>query len=280
MAWGGKSIGEEALRAIGAVEELMWPTRCVGCNMPGALLCDDCRARLPWIAQRWACPVCGAPFGWLVCTECDRSRDVDSLGGDSLPERRPTPQDLERLLEEHVHRRWPCRATICALSFQDTAAKLVTALKDAHELRVAPVMAAAMACALDEAAAWPALDGAPRYDRDHADILSFVPATAEAFARRGFDHMEHVARPLARELGIPLADVLVRSEARDQRALGKEARAENLAGTVSVIDDVRGLDVLLVDDVVTTGSSMAESARALMARGSRSVTACAFTRVW
>ncbi|MDD7364403.1 MAG: phosphoribosyltransferase family protein [Olsenella sp.] len=41
-----------------------------------------------------------------------------------------------------------------------------------------------------------------------------------------------------------------------------------------------GLALLLADDVVTTGASMRECARALLARGARSVTCCAFARVW
>ena len=60
----GRAMGE-------GLAEALWPTRCVGCDQPGTLLCDRCRAELPWIEQRLACPVCGAPFGFLTCTECD-----------------------------------------------------------------------------------------------------------------------------------------------------------------------------------------------------------------
>ncbi|MBF4803025.1 MAG: ComF family protein, partial [Lancefieldella parvula] len=50
--------------------DLLAPTRCVVCEKPGQLLCDECRAKLPWISQQWACPNCGAPYGKLVCSEC------------------------------------------------------------------------------------------------------------------------------------------------------------------------------------------------------------------
>lgn len=92
--------------------------------------------------------------------------------------------------------------------------------------------------------------------------------------------MELVSRALCREMGIELADVLVRPHSRDQRTLGREERAANLAGTISVRDDVSGLDLLLLDDVVTTGASVREATRALLARGASSVTACALARVW
>ena len=234
--------------AADAVAELLWPTRCVSCDMPGELLCDECRAQMPWIAQRWACPVCGAPFGWLTCTSCE---------GD-----------------------WESRVTVCALGFDQIASQMVACLKDRSELRLASINAAAMAGALEEASAWEARDGMPRYDVANMDALCFVPATAEAVLRRGFDHMELVSQPLSSLLGLPLANVLRRISRHDQRALGREGRSSNLAGTVFAIEDLSGLDLLLVDDVITTGASMRECVRALHARGAHSVTCCALSRVW
>lgn len=236
------------LLTVDAIEELLWPTRCVNCDLPGELLCDQCRARLPWIDQQRACPVCGAPFGALTCTECK---------GD-----------------------WLVRSCVCAFPFKGVAARMATTLKDGHELRLAPVIAAAITTALDEAAAWPAHDGLARFDPSDTDALCFVPATKAAYRKRGFDHMELVARELSWLLSVPLADVLVRGVARDQRGLGREERAQNLAGTVEVIGDVSGLRLLLADDVITTGASVGACAAALLEHGANSVTACALGRVW
>ena len=175
--------------------ELVAPTRCVGCDEPGALLCDECLAALPWVRQELACPNCGAPHGDLTCTECSEP--------------------------------WETHACVCALGFLGPVRRLVPAMKDYHELRLAPVMAAAMLCALEEASAWPAADGRPRYDAGEVDAVCFVPATAAAFARRGFDHMELVARELCRLTGLPLADVLVRrTGARPARAWPGRARRQ------------------------------------------------------
>ena len=237
-----------ARKAADAALELLYPTRCVGCEMPGELVCDECRAALPGIEQRRACPVCGAAFGNMTCTGCE---------GD-----------------------WEPRATIAALGFSGAAARMATCLKDYHELRLAPVNAAAMLCALEEAAFWPARDGRPRFDAGSVDAVCFVPATSEAYARRGYDHMELTARELAALLGLPLADALARDAASDQRDLGRSGRAANLAGTMRVVEDVSGLRLLLVDDVVTSGASMREATRALLARGAAEVTACSLIRVW
>lgn len=234
------TMGEGLLvhKALEAGAELLWPTRCVGCELPGELLCPDCRESLPWVVQRWACPVCGAPFGYITCTACERDWETDGC--------------------------------VCALSYEGPPARMVVGLKDAHELRLAPVMAAAMATALDEAALVP----------EAFDALAFVPATAEAFARRGFDHMELVSAQLGWLWGIPVADVLVRTSTQDQRALGREERAENLEGTVGVLGEVGGLRILLADDVVTTGATLRAAARALKARGAERVVGCALARVW
>lgn len=253
-----------------AFAELAWPTRCLGCNLPGTLLCDECRQSLPWIDQRWACPVCGAPHGWLTCTECGRSRGGDGMApsaslGPSETGGRPVA--------------WPTRTTVCSFVFEGAPASMARAFKDGHELRLAPVIAAAMHTALDEAAGWDAGDGRPRFDLHGLDALCFVPATAEAYARRGFDHMELVSKALSESTGIPLADVLVRVGAKDQRSLGREERQRNLRGTVDVDRDVAGLNLLLADDVVTTGASMRACAQALVDHGAASVTACAFARV-
>ena len=237
-----------AAATAGATLELLAPTRCVGCEEPGELLCDECRERLPWVCQKTACPNCGAPHGDLTCTEC----------------REP----------------WETRACVCALGFLGPVRRMVPALKDFHELRLAPVMAAAMLCALEEASAWDAADDLARFDPAAVDGVCFVPATAAAYRRRGFDHMELVARELCRQAGLPLMDVLARRPSRDQRELGQQERAANLTGTVDVVDDVSGLRLLVLDDVVTTGSTVRESARALLARGAEPPCACALARVW
>lgn len=232
---------------LGAAElarDLLWPARCAGCDGPGNLLCDRCRRRLPWVDQRHCCPVCGAPGGWLVCTECDGS--------------------------------WETEACVAALSLEGPAARLVKVYKDGHERRLAPVLAAACACALDEASAW----DRGRVDPGSLDGLCFVPSTAEAFRRRGFDPMADVAACLSAMAGVPLADALFRGRAADQRSLGRGERAANVAGTFSCAQDVSGCRLLLVDDVVTTGASVREAARTLLAAGAAGVWAVSVARTW
>ncbi len=235
-----------------AARELAWPTRCLVCDEPGELICECCRARLAWIDQRWACPNCGAPNGWLACTECDQAK------GSS----------------------WETRACVCALPLEGAARQLVVGYKDAGERRLAPAIAAAMETALTEAAGCAAQDGTARFDAAAIDAVCFVPATAAAYRRRGFDHMEEVCRCVAAYLGLPMADVLARPYAQDQRSLGRDERSKNTEGSVTVLSDVSACSLLLLDDVVTTGASMRACARALLAAGASEVTACALARAY
>ncbi|MGI6755018.1 MAG: ComF family protein [Atopobiaceae bacterium] len=250
-SWATREGASDALSLLSeGLKELVWPTRCLGCGQPGSLLCERCKTDLPWIDQRLACPVCGAPYGKLICTECE--------GG------------------------WESHAAICALDFgakQHLASRMVKGLKDGHELRLASTMAQIMATALDQASHTPALDGQPRFDFMHTDGICFVPATFSAYARRGFDHMELIAQELSALTGIPMMDVLQRSSCKDQRTLGREERALNLSHAVSCQADVSGLCLCILDDVITTGASMRACSRALAERGATSV-CCAFARVW
>lgn len=60
------------LRMAGeGVSELLWPTRCVLCDVPGKLLCDECRLELPYIDPLQACPFCGQAHGKFACVDCN-----------------------------------------------------------------------------------------------------------------------------------------------------------------------------------------------------------------
>lgn len=226
-----------------ALKELLWPTRCVGCGCHGELLCRECRQQIAYIDQEHACRQCGAPYGWMLCTECEG--------------------------------KWETDAIICACSFEGPARKLITVYKDEYELRLAPLIAELMEEALGAACNQDTFLASAPFDG-----IAFVPATSQAYARRGFDHMELIARCLAQRTSIPLMDVLVRHSSRDQRKLTKEQRFVNLQDSVEVYGSVYGARILVVDDVLTTGASMRACAHALKMRGAREVFGLSLCRVW
>ncbi|WP_291290186.1 phosphoribosyltransferase family protein [Enorma sp.] len=113
-----------------------------------------------------------------------------------------------------------------------------------------------------------------------AEAVTFVPVTAAAFSRRGFDHMEVIARRVAELAGLPLIDALAKHGSADQRSLGRVERQERSRDVYEVVESVEGMRFLLLDDVITTGATMRAAASALHAAGAAHVDALAFARVW
>lgn len=96
-----------------------------------------------------------------------------------------------------------------------------------------------------------------------------VPASPAARRTRGYDHVALLVRSAVAHGAPPAAPLLRWSrETADQAGLGAGARAANLAGAL-LARDCAGAQVVVVDDVVTTGATLAEAARALRSAGAR-----------
>ncbi|MGN6474344.1 MAG: ComF family protein [Mycobacteriales bacterium] len=112
-----------------------------------------------------------------------------------------------------------------------------------------------------------------------------VPSAPAAVRRRGDDVVRLLARRTVRSLGTAgpratLAPVLTqRRRVADSARLSAGARAANLAGALvvrpSVVRAVRGVEVVVVDDLVTTGATITEATAALRAAGARVIGAAA-----
>jgi ComF family protein len=115
-----------------------------------------------------------------------------------------------------------------------------------------------------------------------ADVVVPVPLHPKRLADRGYNQAALLGRAAARALSVPLAArALVRIRHTPQQAhLGREARLGNVVNAFHVRDPaaVRGLHVLLVDDVVTTGSTLGACTAALLAAGAASVQMLAVAR--
>ena len=112
-------------------------------------------------------------------------------------------------------------------------------------------------------------------DLPEADVITWVPISRKRLKKRGYDQSRLLAEAMSRELGIPAEGLLEkRRENRAQSTVRTpEERRANVLGVYRVTDPqtLAGKDVLLVDDVITTGSTAGECARMLLSAGARNV---------
>lgn len=104
-----------------------------------------------------------------------------------------------------------------------------------------------------------------------ANLLVPIPSRAQATRTRGRDFLAEITQGVAKEFNIDSAALLRhRRKVRDQSGLSLGARRNNLAGAF-VLDSGRGqplgAELLLIDDLVTTGATLLEAARALRYAG-------------
>lgn len=116
-------------------------------------------------------------------------------------------------------------------------------------------------------------------DLTRAEIMVPVPLHPVRLAERKYNQAALLARELAGELAIPIRfDVLHRVEPTPpQQGLSRAARARNLSAAFHAAD-VRGMHVLLIDDVATTGATLAACAGALFDAGVAGVSALVVAR--
>ena len=110
---------------------------------------------------------------------------------------------------------------------------------------------------------------------DGFDLISWVPLSAKRHRRRGYDQARLLAEAAAEALGTPAVPLLrkARDVSPQSRLRTPEERRANISGcyVVRSADAVRGKRILLIDDIITTGSTLSECARMLLTAGAVSV---------
>jgi predicted amidophosphoribosyltransferase len=224
-------------RVLTALLDLVVPQSCVGCGAPGEACCAGCLAVSPASRMPGDAPS-GLPECW-------------SAG--------PYEGALRKALLAYKER---------------GQAALARPLSEALALTAVRALAAHPGSALAVARV-PAARPGPGGERV---AVVPVPSSGRALRARGHDPVGRLAVLAARrlrEFGLPAEPWRALRQARrvaDQAGLSSTQRADNLAASLWVPDAAyarTGPLVLLVDDIVTTGSTLAEAARTLRAAGAR-----------
>ena len=196
--------------------------------------------------------------GAALCTECLPALDVRLRAVPGVPV--GLPADIPAPL---VQLEW-------CTPFTGVGRRALHALKYDGERRLAPLLGAAVARRWARAGAG-------------GDVLVAVPASPDRVRERGYDQAALIAAAAGRRLGLPVVAALERSRnTTAQFDLDRAARASNLGGAFRLVPSARsavaGRWVVLVDDVATTGATLAACAGALLDGGARAVAAITVAR--
>lgn len=226
---------------------LLTPHRCrlcgaamMDCDNP--YLCGQCLGEMPWIGVD-ACKRCGFPAGPHVGMreECARCR-----GG-----------------------RIRLNGSVAVARYRGGARSLVKSLKFRSETGLVKPLAGLMAERLRDTDFFGGIDA-----------VAPVSLHVKRRRKRGFDQAELLAREVADITGLAFwGDVLSRiRETPSQAMLRRKERLTNVQGAFAAQRSLDNMNILLVDDVMTTGATVTECSRACREAGAKGVFALAFAR--
>ncbi len=154
--------------------------------------------------------------------------------------------------------------------YNDALRSMIHALKFHHKLALAPLLGELLAQQI------PASSAVGEFD-----VLIPAPLHIARLRQRGFNQAVELCRPLAVHAGLPMrSDLMARTRAtRKQTRLDKTQRKANVHDAFSAHADVHNLNVVIFDDVMTTGATLNAMACALRRAGARKVAAITLARV-
>src|SRR5215813_1880997 len=230
-----------------AAVSLLYPATCAVCGnnvRAGEYLCNGCEAKIVRIAPPF-CETCSEPFEGSIttafsCANC-------------------------------THRTIYFDAAVAAYRGRGIVRQVIHDFKYGHQVHLRHLVARWLCAAFDD----------ERLSARQFDIIVPVPLHPTRRRERGFNQASLLAELLSARTSIRCKAVLKRVRyTTTQTALDRAERIENLHNAFRLRKnaDVRGLHVLLVDDVLTTGSTLSECSRILKRAGAISVYAATAAR--
>lgn len=226
-----------------AVLDLIFPRACFGCGKEGAYVCDDCVAVIDISSYRYClCPKPTIVIEGGKCHFCQNNK-LDGL---------LAPVSYEKALARNIIKKFKYEPLIRGLS------KELASIIDSH---------------------FKLLDDPPDFS---GFTVTAIPLDNKRLRWRGYNQAEELAKALAITLGLK-TDFRVLKKIKSnliQADLDKEQRKENVRGIFMCPSktEVKGKNILMIDDVYTTGATMEEAATVLKEAGARKVWGVVFAR--
>jgi len=222
-----------AREAAGALLDVLFPGTCLLCGRDLGCLATPSRH-----------PVCSGCLVGIRPIDGPRCR---ACGAAIVSEQEVCGRCRERSF--HFESAWPL------FEYAGAVRELVYLYKFEGRRRIGRLFAEWVAEAL--ARTWPGLPVVP------------VPGRPSVLRRRGWEHMQEIARVLRRLHGVPVLRCLSRRGGGEQKGLDFAARSANMRGRILFRGAglAAGTEAVLLDDVLTTGATADECARVLRARG-------------
>jgi len=213
------------------VVDFFFPRRCVGCGRMGDFLCVDCRQKLPRLLQPF-CQKCGKPeSSGVLCSAC-----------------------------------WGQKTEIDGIRsvfrFEGVVRQAIHELKYRNLKAISGCLAMFMANYL-------------RSNPVHGEVLVPVPLHSRRLRERGYNQSGLLAQELGKLIALPVIDDSLhrlKDSLSQARTTAIEERRNNVKGAFACKDEaLKAKNVILIDDVCTSGATLEACAVALKAGGAVSV---------
>lgn len=222
--------------------DLFFPKYCVNCKKLGAYACDACFATLSFDTYG-KCLVCGrASFNSFTHPVCRKRFEIDGA--------------------------------FCSIAYKGVAKKLLYVFK--YKPYVSDLQTFLGELIYESLIQNEFFASAMKQLNNQTILLVPIPLHKNRFYQRGYNHAFLLAKELAAKFGYPCEDILIRvKETKSQYGLKQKEREENMKGAFAIKkgseQKVSDSFIFLVDDILTTGSTLREAAKVLKRFGAKKV---------